>query len=368
MHTWSSLPVRSIALSLLLLACSHGEPFGPADHSTSDPFQPGIQPLRLTYGGGQSPAWLDSARIIYQFSLSDRENHPARLRDICLGVLPATAGTRLRSICSPSPFQADTQDLYQQPAPDGNRVAFVRSALSPVTGSGLSSIVLGALDSLPAGLIIGNDGFPGAHGQVMAIGLLRWLDQDEVTFLGSDEAIISPCDACDPIVVSRWRDAYRLNVAGGTTPQVIPGTEFATSIAVAPGVLFITKANDSRVLRLEPGSGASSVIATIASGATPRDADYANGRIVVVAGGKIEHFTDDNGDPAQGFDGGGELQLVDAATGAVTPLPSASLLFRRPRFSPDGASLVAEGYHYEILASGDTVVSPSADVYRVELP
>lgn len=369
MHTWRHLSAPAVALTLLLLACSHGEPFGPADHSSSGPLEPGIIPLRLTYGGGSSPAWLDSSRIIYEFEPSERRNHLPDVRDVCLGILPATGGVRLRSICNPSPFQADTLDLYRQPAPDGERLAFLRGSLDPVSRSGLTSLVLSARDSAPSGAVLGNDGFPGPHGQVRDIGLLRWLDTDQLVFLGSDDATISPCDNCDPTVIRRWRDAYRLPAMTGTAPQAIPGTEFATSAAVASGAdMFITLANDDRVLHLDLNSGISTPVSTLAPGMTPRDADYARGRIVVVAGGKLAHYTDDSGDPAQGQDQGGELQLVNPVTGAVTPLHNATLFFRHPRFSPDGTSIVAEGYQYEIISGPDTVVSPVGDLYRINLP
>lgn len=378
MHSWRPLPALVASAALLLLGCSHGEPFGPADHSTSDPFEPGITPVRLTYGGGHGPAWMpDGSSFIYSYASSDHSNGSAP-SDTCLGVLPASGGQRTASICSRSPFEAETLDVYTQPAPapDGDRIAFLRGLLDPVTSSGLTSLIVGPFDSLPEGTPLGNDRFPGAHGQVLGIGLLRWLDTDQLVFLGADDGTYSPCASCDPIVIRRWRDAYRRSVTG--TTEAIPGSDFATSVAVAsPTELYLTFANDGRVVRHDVNTGAEAVVATFDGTMAPRDADYANGRIALVARGIITQLVDDDGQPMQGEDQGGELQIVNATTGAVTPLPSATLLFRRPRWSPDGTSLLAEGYPYQVVTvvppSGmntfqDTVVSSVSDIYRIEVP
>lgn len=380
MYSWRPLPALVGTAALLLAACSHGEPFGPTDRSSSEPFAPNIQPLRLTYGGGQGPAWLpDGAHFVYAYQSPEHSNgQTPPAPDTCLGILPASGGHRTASICSTSPFERDTLDVYAQPAPapDGNHVAFLRGLLHPVSRSGLTSIVVGALDSLPQATILANDGFPGAHGQVAETGLLRWLDADRLLLLGADDGVFSPCSSCDPIVIRRWRDAYVLPLDGA--PQVIPGTEFATSIAVGSAAdLFLTFANDGRVMHHDLGSGAQTVVATFADGMAPRDADYANGRLALVARGKITQMVDDDGNPMQGEDQGGELQIVNVLTGAVTPLHSETLLFRRPRWSPDGTSLLAEGYPYEVVTIvppnnmntfQDTVVSAVSDIYRIQVP
>lgn len=380
MHSWRLLPAPAVAFTLLLLACSHGEPFGPTDHSSGDALEPGLVPLRLTYGGGQDPAWLpDGTGFAYAYQSAEHSNG-GRTPDTCLGALPASGGRRTWSICSPSVFEAETLDIYTQPAPapDGERFAYLRGLRDPVTGSGLDSLILGSLDSLPFGVALANDRFPGPHGQVLNIGLLRWLDANQLVFLGADDGSLSPCSSCDPIVVRRWRDAYRLPVSGGEAPVAIPGTEFATS--VAPGSaseLFLTFGNDDRLVRHDINSGAETVVAAFGAGMAPRDADYANGRVALVARGVITQLTDDEGHPMQGEDQGGELQVVDVATGSITRLPSATLLFRRPRWSPDGMSLLAEGYPYQVVTivppDGtptfiDTVVSGQSDLYRIQVP
>lgn len=367
MYRWRPISALVGTAAFLLLACSHGEPFGPADHSSSDPFEPDIAPLRLTYGGGARPAWLDADRLIYRFSDG---------QDECLGILPATGGRRIRTICNDSPFEGDTIDIHDEPAPEPgtNRVAFVRGRLEASTGAGLRQIVVGSLDSLPSGTVLQSAVFASSEGFMQQSGLFRWLAPGVLAFLGADDAVHTPCDSCQPIVIRRWKSAFRLDApeqppTTGITAVPIPGTRFATSIApgASTGQVFVTYANDPRLVSRPLGVGSETVVTTFDAGLIPRDADYANGRVVVVVGGKLSFFTDDDGDPAQGFDGGGELRVVDVATGAVTTLPSSSLLFRRPRFSPDGSALVVEGYQYQVIG-GNIVVSQVPDLYRVELP
>lgn len=366
-------PVQPLIL-VLLIACSHGEPFAPPDNSTSEPFA-ASPPVRLTYGGGTSPAWLGDDRLIYSFTSRERSNHRSGTPDECLGILPATGGRRIRTICSTSVLEADTLDLHLQPAPEPgtDRLAFLRARLSVGTAAGLTSIVVGPIEAAPEATALQSAIFNSSDGFMQEIGLLRWLAPDTLVFLGADDGITSPCNTCDPIVIRRWKDAFRLPASGRAIAEIIPGTRFATSLSAGPqpGQDYVTFALDTTLIRLDLASGVQTVVAGFAPPRIPRDADYARGRIAVIVGGKLKTGVDDDGDPLQGDDEGGELQIVDATTGAVTPMPNGSLLFRKPRLRPDGRALVVEGYRYTIISGPqrtDTIVDPVADVYRIDLP
>lgn len=369
-------PVLPVAL-LLTLACSHSEPFSPQDHSSSDPFASGT-PLRLTYGGGTRPAWLDDDRIIYSFRSAEHSNGRSSTPDQCLGILPATGGHRLRSICNTSAFEGDTLDVQTEPAPEPgtDRLAFLRGRLSVSVGAGLTNIVVGPMDAAPEGTVLQSAVFNSSDGFIMESGMFRWLSPDTLIFLGADDGTLTPCDTCDPVVIRRWKDAFRLPASGGATATLMPGTRFATSMTagLSPGQAYVTYANDTRLQLLDVTSGAASTLVDFGAALPPRDADYAAGRIVLVAGGKLSRLVDDDGAPLQGRDEGGELQLVDPATGTITPLHSSTLLFRRPRLSPDARAIIAEGYQFHEVTSGtmnvivDTVVSPTADIYRIDVP
>lgn len=362
---------------VLLVACSHGEPFAPPDNSTSEPFAASV-PLRLTYGGGTSPAWLGDDRIIYSFNSSERSNHRSGTPDECLGILPATGGRRIRTICSTSVFEADTLDVHLQPAPEPgtDRLAFLRARLPVGTASGLTNIVVGPIEAAPEATVLQSAIFNSADGFMREAGLLRWLAPDTLVFLGADDGTFTPCDTCDPLIVRRWKDAFRLAASGAAVATLMPGTRFATSMTAgpSPGQAYVTYANDTRLQLLDLASGTASTLVDFGAALPPRDADYAAGRIVVVAGGKLSRLVDDDGAPLQGRDEGGELQLVDPGSGMSTALHSSTLLFRRPRLSPDGRAIIAEGYQFHEITIGttnvvvDTVVSPVADVYRIDLP
>ncbi len=356
---------------VLLVACSHGEPFAPPDNSTSEPFAASI-PLRLTYGGGTSPAWLGDDRIIYSFTSRERDNHRSGTPDECLGVLPATGGRRIRTICNTSAFEGDTLDVQTEPAPEPgtDRLAFLRGRLSVGVGAGLTNIVVGPIDAAPGGTVLQSSVFNSSDGFIMESGMFRWLSPDTLIFLGADDGIFTPCDTCNPVVIRRWKDAFRLPASGGARAEIIPGTRFATSAAPAgsAGSLYVTFANDTRLLLLDLASGTLTTVTDFGPGRIVRDAEYANGRIAVIVGGNVAPGLDDNGDPLQGNDQGGELELVDAVTGAVTSVPGGQLLFRRPRFRADGLALVAEGYASQPGPGGVAIVSPTGEIYRVDVP
>jgi hypothetical protein len=375
---WRFRPAPLLSASLLLtLACSHSEPFAPPDNSSSEPFAAG-DPLRLTYGGGTRPAWLDDDRIIYSFRSAEHSNGRSSTPDQCLGILPATGGRRLRSICNTSAFEGDTLDVQTEPAPEPgtDRLAFLRGRLSVGVGAGLTNFVVGPIDAAPDGTVLQSAAFSTGDGFMMESGLLRWLAPDTLIFLGADDGQFTPCDTCDPIVIRRWRDAFRLPASGGATATLMPGTRFATSMTAGPfpGQAYVTYANDTRLQLLDLATGAASTLVDFGATLPPRDADVAAGRIVLVAGGRLSRLVDDGGAPLQGNDEGGELQLVDPGSGTIIALHSSTLLFRRPRLSPDGRAIIAEGYQFHEVTLGtmnaivDTVVNPAADIYRIDVP
>lgn len=362
--TWWQHPASLVPWALLLAAaCSHGEPFAPPDTATTGPFTAGI-PLRLTYGGGADPAWLGESQIIYSFTSRERSNRHSSTPDKCLGIIPSSGGNRVRTICNTSAFEADTLDVHSQPAPEPgtDRLAFLRGRLSVGVGAGVTNIVVGAIASAPDGAILQSAVFNSSDGFMFQSGLLRWLAPDTLIFLGADNGTLSPqCEACTATTVRRWRDAFRLPASGGAKAQLIPGTKFATSITAAaqPGQVYVTYAYDTRVQLLDLATGIATVVADFGAAGVPRDADFAAGRIALVAGRVDPSLLDDVGDPMQSVDGGGSLYLVDAVTGAITALPSPLAGFRHPRLSTDGHAIVVEGFG---------PASASSDLYRFDVP
>lgn len=378
MRSWRRSPTARGGLVLLLLlgACSHGEPFAPGTYGSSEPFQNTV-PLRLTYGGGTDPAWLDTGTIIYSFESSDHRTS-AGLPDECLGLLPASGGRRTREICSRSRLDADTLDnFYLAAALADSTLAFVADHIPLGLGSSLGGgIMVAPFDSAPHGTVLRSFPFASSDGFMLFPGSLRWLGSDALVFLADEQVSIEPCPTCDPDVYDRWKNVFRVGTAGAAPAEIIPGTRFATS--AAPGAsgseLYLTFGNDSLLVRRDLAAGANTVVANFGPDAWPRDADYAAGRIVLVLGGKVGHHTLTEGTeetPVQADDQGGLLAVVDAATGTTAVLATPGLFFRRPRLSPDGRSIVAEGYAVTINpvpGGADTTVSLTGDIYRMELP
>jgi hypothetical protein len=374
---WVDRP-RCLLLSaclLLAVGCSHSEPFSPADTSSDVPLEPGVVPLRLTWGGARDPAWLGNDTILYSYASPEHRNGASGTPDFCLGILPATGGRRLRSVCNTSAFEAETLDVQIEPAaePGTDRIAFLRGRLSPGIASGITRFVAGPLAEAPGGIELQPALFVGPVGQIAQSGMLRWLTTDTLLFLGADDAVSTPCESCDPLVLRRWRAAFRLPAEAGAVAQAIPGSDFATSVAPgsAPGHAFMTLAGDSRLLNLDLVTGTVSPVADWPGLDVPRDVDYAGGRIALISGGTFTLFTDDNGNPAQGDDTGGGIDVIDLATHSVTHLAAGGLFFRHPRLSPDGRSVIAEGLPAGTIppkGPGSAPSYPAGDLYRFDLP
>jgi len=369
--TWWQHQASLVPWALLLAAaCSHGEPFAPPDTATTGPFAAGT-PLRLTYGGGTDPAWLGESQLIYSFTSRERSNHNSSTPDTCLGIIPASGGSRIRTICNSSALEADTLDVHTQPVPEPgtDRLAFLRGRLSVGIGAGLTNIVVGPIASAPDGVVLQSAIFNSSDGFMFQSGLLHWLTPDTLVFLGADDGIFTPTcpsppppSGCpSPIVVRRWKDAFRLPASGGATAQLIPGTRFATSITAAaqPGQVYVTYAYDSRLQLLDLTTGIATVVADFGAAGVPREADFAAGRIALMVTGVNTSLLDDDGAPMQPVEEGGSLYLVDAASGAITALTSPLELYRHPRLSPDGHTIVAERYD---------PASRTTDLYRFDLP
>jgi hypothetical protein len=378
MRTWWAGHPRWALLSACLLVaagCSHGEPFSPADTSSDTPLAPDIVPLRLTWGGARDPAWLGNDTILYSFASAEHPNGGLGPPDLCIGILPATGGRRVRAICSRSAFEADTLDVQVEPAPEPgtDRIAFMRGRLSRGVGAGLTRFIVGPLATAPEGTELQSALFTQPVAQIVESGMLRWVAPDTLLFMGADNAVYTPCDTCNPVVLRRWRVAFRLAAEAGATAQVVAGSDYATSVAPAStsGHAFMTMTGDTRLLDLDLTTGAVHQVLSWTGGDVPRDVDYAAGRVALISGGQYTLITDDDGNPAQGNDTGGDINVIDLATSSVTRLTATGLWFRHPRLSPDGRSVVAVGLArgtMQIPGPGSAPSYPAGDLYRFDLP
>lgn len=344
------MPQRSLLACavVILLGCSHEEPFETPATGSDAPFLPGT-PTRLTYNPGKDlhPAWTaDGETFFYAWEQSAQPD-----RDRCLGELPATGGSRLRVICNPNPAAADSADFFDapSPSPDG-RLLYVR-ATSPRGAPTVSvgSLVLGRLEEPLEGTTLGSVPYtiPGGrtHG---GLSTARWADATHLYYVGQ------------AVVYGRQANGYPFDtlvtgleivemVLGGALParSVVPGTYGASSVALNDGrdTLYYTLNNDSLVYRRVLASGTVTVAHDFGARGIARDVTVRGNQLVAVVGGEVLYVDDPTLGPLQ-LDGGGALVSVNLDSGEEADLPTDTpLLFRHPEFAPGTlpARLVAEG-------------------------
>ncbi|HEU5050998.1 MAG TPA: hypothetical protein VFU00_11770 [Gemmatimonadales bacterium] len=372
-------PFHTLVLLALLGGCSHGEPFTAPDGSVDGPLVPGI-PSRLTYSdaGATGPIWTpDGGSIVYSYVrygggfLVDDER--------CLGVLPAGGGTIGREICSRSVFATQSADAFDLPAlSETGRLAFHHRGQPAVPTTAGDAILAATLDDPSTYTVVRSFPFQGDAFYIRPASL-RWLGDSRLAFVGmAQEQIPPPCPECPPLLVEY---AHQVLVADPAVPAVataVPGTLYATSVSggESADVIYFTLATDSRVFRLELGSGAVTTAHDFGPGVIARDVHFAAGRVVAVIEGRVLLHAGETR-TVQGLDFGGRLHVAVPGTGAVAPVPAPPLMwFARPALSPDGSSVVAEGVPLRVdtlIAGGnivaiDTTPIGTPSVWRLAAP
>lgn len=358
---------------LLVLGCSHGEPFAVAEHTPDGPYAAG-EPARLTFGDAVGePAWLpDGSAIVYAGGALT--GVPP---DRCLLVIPATGGSITSEVCNAAPL-ADIVDSWAYPAASGDRLAFyyqnsVRGIAPTVAGIYVAPlaapVVLAPVRSIP---------FTAPEGMFyIAASHLTWLG-NELLFIGYSEQTVMPCPLCDPIRVEYPLALLRGPAEPGATFTAVPGIAFPTS--AVPGAtadeIYFTLANDSRIYHRVLSTGAQNVVHDFAGDGIVRDLSYAAGRLAAVVGGKVKVWLEPAG-PLQSPDEGGHLHVLDLATGSQRRLTGDDRWFRLPAWSPAGTALVGEGHAVNIdqdpdsppeLPVLDTTVTPRGDLWIYGTP
>jgi hypothetical protein len=152
--------------------------------------------------------------------------------------------------------------------------------------------------------------------------------------------------------------------AGGIA---VPGTEQATGVTpVQDGAaILFTLPDDTRLYRRVLASGDVAVVHDFGPAGVARDVHASGSRVAVVVGGRVAFGVHPRAGPVQ-WDSGGTLHVVDLDGGDDLVLDTPGRLYRRPAVSPDGSSIVAEGFPLVITgpaSAPDTTVSRSGDLY-----
>ena len=344
------------AIILAAAACDHSEPFGSTPDTAGGPLQPG-NPTRLTLNPLQdlNPGWLpDGSAILYTF-----ERSPVANRDRCLGLMPAGGGTRTRDICNTSDGQLDSTEAlgpaavslsgrlaygYAQSVPNALKPDRYQLRMAPLTDPENFQVI----ESFP--LNIGGQ-------QVGALGAVRWLSDTRLVYLAQQIAYIPPATRAPPDTVPTGVGLVLVDLATNLPPALVPGTAFATSLAVAPEpeMLLFTVAGESTVHRIDLASGRDSIIHDFQALGIARDVALSGDRLLAVVGGAVSFTLDPVLGPVQ-RDHGGPVYEVDLATGRESLLGGGSTthVFRRPAVSAAGA-VVVEAYRFTVTGGGPVV-------------
>ena len=297
--------------------------------------------------------------------------------DRCLGELPPTGGTILRTVCPVSVASLDSLDALYEPAegPHG-KLLFVREASPPdgITPSSAALMLGDESDPLTASVI---QPYPhtATSGKIhQGISQIRWLSDTRAVYLAEKVMYLAACGSCPLDTVRTGIEVVQLDLSGPTpVSAIVPNTDEVSSIDATgdPDQIIITRNGDGRVYQLTISTGTTVILHDFGPGQIVRDARVRGNRLYAIVGGRVSFVVD----PVLGSvqrDESGPLLTVDLSTGNSSPMFVPDKYFRRPAVSPLGDHLVAESFDAVITGCGfncaDTTVGKVADLWLFDLP
>ena len=329
----------TLLLLTVLAACDHTAPFDAPGAPNPGPRGSG-NPVQVTYNLGTDlrPSWLpDGSGFFYSLERTDRVDE-----DLCLALMPAAGGVVQEQICDRSPTTDDSIATFGSAAvaADG-RLAYVREStpLVPATIAPRTLEIRLGTRSATAGAILRSFPYTAPSGRIhQGLEWLQWLGAAQLLYLAEEVRYESPCPACPPDTLRVGIEVVTINPGTGV-PVIVPGTDQATSVAVAGSdTIYYSRASSTVIERRVLSSGA--VAPVYDFGEAVQDVSAGGGRLAAVTG----------------F---GRLWLVQPGSGAAELTAPGVTQFRRPALSPDGRRLVVEGY---------ANFSRSADLWLFDLP
>jgi hypothetical protein len=368
------MTLRIAPLLLFLAACAHEKPFM-GDTFSADTTLTRGDDRQLTYNTGtdRTPSWRpDGSGLLYMFEATG-----ASPKDRCLGELPPTGGTIRNIICPDSPGSRDSLDTLYEPAPgpDG-QLLYLREASQPNGITPLTSALVLAPDSNPlAAVTIQPYPHTAQNGKIhQGISNIRWLSASRAVFLAEKVQYLALCGSCPIDTVRTGIEAVLLDLSGpAPVTSIIPNTDEASSLATGTDgdQLFFTRNGDARVYRMVLSTGDISIIHDFGPGIIARDVQVVGNRMFAIILGRVSFVID----PVLGSvqrDEGGQLAMVDLASGNSSPLIVPGRFFRRPAASPAGDHLAAEAFPAVITSCGiicrDTTITKAADLWLFDIP
>ena len=332
---------RALPLALALLAaCAHDTPFEAQDPHVQGP-RTSVSPIRLTYNDGddRTAAWRpDGSASLYS---SERLDLPDG--DRCFNILPAGGGAVQRELCARGPGQEDSTHRFESPAVSRGRLAFLRAVSTiGLQKSPFMHLMIGPADDPASASPVTIVPYAAPSGRTHgAVAHLAWLNDSRLVYVGQD--LFYQGSTFFPDTFTTGLEIVRLETSPAVAFSIVPGTEHASSVAAGgyEDTIVYTLGGDTRVYRQSLGSGAVSVLHDFGAAGIARDVQLHGSTLVAIVGRSVLFQFE----AAHGMvqrDEGGDLHIVNLATGISVVHSLPDVLFRRPALSPDGTALVVE--------------------------
>lgn len=345
-HTrWLAAVLPSLLFGAWLAACAHTET-APEDQPDNPP-PTGPWPHQLTYNmfDDRHPSWLpDGSGILYSTEREDQQSD----RDRCIALLPAEGGSQIWRKCElDARHLVDTTDVFEWPSvgPDG-RAAFIHTTgWRNLKKTGSPRIGLATdFDFQHSRTVRTLPFFPGTK-QIVLGWTFRWTANDRFVFLGVLEFFQGSTFFPDTFFTGQQIIEAHLIDDSTTNFTVVPGTDWASSVAVGDDStkIYFTLGGDTRVYRRDLVSGVVDTVHDFGPGRIARDVSVRGNTLAAVVGDSVIFSYEAAHDGMVQRDEGGGLAIVDLTTGLErTYSESPVRLFRHPEISPDGTRLVVE--------------------------
>jgi Tol biopolymer transport system component len=331
---------------LVVAACAHPET-GPVEPPENPPFGDGSFPRRLTLNevDDRHPQWLpDGSGIIYSTERADQQHD----RDRCIALLPPEGGTQMWRSCQTDGRHVDTTDVWEWPSvgPDGDVIFIRTTGWINTKKTGFPSIALADGRDFMHARKVRSLPFFSESGKQEVIGwTFRWLDPEHVVYLGVLEFFQGSTFLPDTFFTGQEVMLLHLIDEETSNFTVVPGTAWASSVAVADdsSSIYYTIGGDSLVYRRHLVSGVVDTVHNFGYHRVVRDVSVRGNTLAAIVGDStIFSYEAAHSGWVQRDEGGG-LSLVDLTTGVERYYTeSPNFLFRHPEISPDGTKLVVE--------------------------
>jgi hypothetical protein len=241
---------RLVVACVLVVGCSHAEPFAPRAPAALPPFSTAT-PRQLTFNPG-SDRMPSVANGLVVFSRTE----PTRADgDQCVAELPTTGGTLRLLACAHGEVSDAVLDAWLWPAiaPDGSRLAYVlqqgqRRSDVPER----RALVVAPTDSVEAAVTVATPGFPAPDGTLVnGFRKITWLDAVTLRFIGGLEVF----DRTTGDTVFTPLGLFDVAIDGGT-PEPVAGIDppFAYAAGADGALWFVPVTDPVGVYRLPVGS------------------------------------------------------------------------------------------------------------------